>query len=80
MERQEYGVEIAGCNNGMIVNVGCKKLVVPEERIDEAFDDLKELMKGGYKAANKLSAKWLGTPVDEPVPYCHPAPTECARP
>ena len=59
MKKAEYQVNIESCDNGLIVRVGCKTLVVLEGQIDDAFDDIKKLMTGGWEGQKEVRKKWL---------------------
>ena len=74
MKKAEYQVIIESCDNGLIVRVGCKTLVVLEGQIDDAFDDIKKLMTGGWEGQKEVRKKWLNDlEVEECAPTCEPA-------
>lgn len=58
MAKLQYDVEISNANNGLIVRVGCKTIVAKDNEIDDVFEDLKQICRGGYKAATKLRKKY----------------------
>ena len=60
MQKSEYGVSIESADNGIIVRVGCKTLVVLEENIGIALADIKLLLFGGWEAQRELRKKYLG--------------------
>lgn len=59
MQKAEYGVEIQGHDNGLVIRVGCKSFVVAEKDIDAALVDVKSLLTGGYKELNRLREQYL---------------------
>ena len=74
MARSEYDVQLQSADNGMIVHVGCKVLVITEDRIDEALVDIKRLLTGGYEGQKEVRKKWLNDQdVEDCVTTCEPA-------
>jgi hypothetical protein len=59
MVKAEYDVQLQSADNGMIVRVGCKVLVVTEDRIGEALVDIKRLLTGGHEGQKEVRKKWL---------------------
>lgn len=59
MARLEYEVRIEGADNGIVVGVGCKRLVFTDGNIDEFLDDLKTYLKGGYRGFRKMNDKYF---------------------
>lgn len=58
MAKLRHRIEINNATNGLIVQVGCQTFVCQDQNIDEVFEDLKALVKGGAKAQSKLSRKY----------------------
>lgn len=59
MKKAEYTVQIDSADNGIIVQIGCKRLVFPETSIDEVLKDIRYYLVGGFEASRHLRKKWL---------------------
>lgn len=59
MARCEYSVSIEGLDNGVLVQVGCKRLAFRDDEMDKVFKDIQYLFTGGYAALNNLREEYL---------------------
>lgn len=47
--RIEHEVTIEGADNGLVIQIGCKRLVFTDGNVDEFLRDLKIYLTGGMK-------------------------------
>jgi len=67
MAKTNYHVQIQGADNGILVEVGCKRLVFKTDEIDTFLSDLKLFITGGYAAEKTLRQQYFGDD-DAPIP------------
>lgn len=78
MRKAEYQVSIESCDNGLIVRVGCKTVIVTEDKIDEALQDIKQYLTTGYPGQREVRKKWLTEEEDTCEPTCCTEPPALA--